>query len=100
LSKFRHISSLIFLTLFLSVKTLGLHVLSHDESHNDINQCELCHVPSSVNFEPFLYPKINPTFIQTFNFDKSNTEIKIAQLIYLQDNLVNLFLSRPPPNFL
>ena len=98
--RFRQISVVFFLILFLSVKVLGLHGLTHEEDYNQNNNCELCNITASLNLDPFLFSETNTTFSKPLNFDSDNIKIKTAQLRYFQNNLVSHFLTRPPPAFL
>ena len=98
--RFRQVSAVFFLTLFLSVNVLGLHGLTHEEDYNQNNNCELCSITASLNLDPFLFSETNTTFSKPLNFDSDNIKIKTAQLRYFQNNLVSHFLTRPPPAFL
>ena len=98
--RFRQVSVVFFLILFLSVKVLGLHGLTHEEDYNQNNNCELCNITASLNLDPFLFSETNTTFSKPLNFDSDNIKIKTAQLRYFQNNLVSHFLTRPPPAFL
>ena len=98
--RFRQVSAVFFLTLFLSVNVLGLHGLTHEEDYNQNNNCELCNITASLNLDPFLFSETNTTFSKPLNFDSDNIKIKTAQLRYFQNNLVSHFLTRPPPAFL
>ena len=98
--RFRQVSVVFFLILFLSVKVLGLHGLTHEEDYNQINNCELCNIITSLNLDLFLFSETNTTFSKPLNFDSDNIKIKTAQLLYFQNNLESHFLTRPPPTSL
>lgn len=98
--RFRQVSVVFFLNLFFIVKVLGLHGLTHEKDYNQNNNCELCNITDSLNFDPFLFSETNTTFSKPLNFDSDNIKIKTAQLLYFQNNLESHFLTRPPPAFL
>lgn len=100
MTKFRHISSLFFLALFLSIKVSSLHLLVHEENENQINHCELCDIISSVNFKPLLSSEIDSTYPLILDFDGDKIKIETTQLLYHQNNLGYFFPIRPPPSIL
>ncbi|UII78326.1 hypothetical protein [Flagellimonas sp. CMM7] len=87
----------LFVTLFLSSKVAGLHVLTHDTDDVDVQHCELCDVTSSISFTPLLSTDNefsspgNTLFIESKHI--KGTEL----VVFYKKLLENSSLSRPPP---
>lgn len=86
-----------FIILFLSLKMVGLHALTHDEDKDQELHCEVCDYATINNVIPILTPEAQEFYIE-------NTE-----LVIVRDNLnaysfvthktitSSQLLSRPPP---
>ncbi|TXE11932.1 hypothetical protein FUA26_07660 [Seonamhaeicola algicola] len=89
--------ALCLMALFLSLKVLGLHVLSHScDDDKDLN-CVVCDVVISEGVKPLLAPQeTNYTFeITVFSIEK---QLPIASVINIIKAIeTNQLFSRPPP---
>ena len=86
-----------FIILFLSLKMVGLHALTHNEDKDQDLHCEVCDYATIYNVTPALNPEAQEFYVE-------NTE-----LVIFKDNLNDYsfvapntitssqLLSRPPP---
>jgi hypothetical protein len=87
-----------FLILFLSLKMVGLHALSHDDDHD--TPCQIC----SHAFINNLIPALTP---ESVSFSLENTELVFNHVIitgyhFKISNTIatSQLFSRPPPFFI
>lgn len=90
--------SLILLTLFISVKMMGLHVFTHDEDHEHPVHCNLCEqVVQGKDYNPAL---LAPTLqLQSTSSPVSGTInlLDYFAFSFCDDFIANPLFSRPPP---
>lgn len=87
------------LTLFLSLKALGLHVFAHDCDESQDLQCTICSASLNNNLEPALNPD-NSYLEITKTESLVERVLSCNQLfIYLKTVEINQLFSRPPPAF-
>jgi len=72
-----------FIILFLSLKMIGLHALTHDEDKDQELHCEVCDYATIHNVTPTLTPKAQESYIE-------NTELAIVR-----DNLIDYCFVTP-----
>lgn len=94
---FKNIVVFVLLLLFISMKSIGLHVLTHDDDHNHSDYCLVCDYAITHNFTPVL-----PTSEQTITFHCLFIPSEIGTVagyhfIHNTSDIPNYLFSRPPP---
>ena len=88
---------LTFAGLFLAIKLLGLHVLTHQSDQSAADQCEICHIITADVQHASISADADTSFLYT-NTLILQKEISTAcayQRIY--DTCSSVLFSRPPP---
>ncbi|WP_179319541.1 hypothetical protein [Winogradskyella helgolandensis] len=87
----------IFIILFLSIKMVGLHALTHEDDKSEDIHCAVCDYAVLHNLTPTLTPEPQ-------DFSIENTELEIPRSIikhysFITSNAIasNQQFSRPPP---
>jgi len=99
-SAIKHSIASFLLILFLSLKLVGLHALSHVDNQDHDTPCEICDYALINNIIPALTP-------EPLAFIPNNTEVVFNQLnittYYFKTSSTiasNQLFSRPPPYFI
>lgn len=90
--------SLVLLALFISMKLVGLHVLTHDGDKEHLVQCKLCEQAVMGNlFQPAL-------LAETLGFQSNSSQVLVKKqivdcytFIFCDNFTANPIFSRPPP---
>ena len=92
----RHIISSFFLILFISVKLIGLHSLTHDENENKEETCLVCDHFLVDNLSP-VTPSVTDDFdLKPFFFYSETLQDEYVS-VELNTSYSRYFFSRPPP---
>ncbi|WP_146035157.1 hypothetical protein [Formosa algae] len=100
-ARVKHSISYLFLILFLSMKLVGLHALSHHEDDDDHDlHCVVCYHAAAINHTPALAPDL-----QEFSFEIKEyvfTQDLRKYYNYIHSNAIasNELFCRPPPTLL
>jgi len=89
--------SLCFLIVFIFIKTIGLHALSHSEDEIDFNDCDLCEIVVNSNDTPFNINNqvldIKPILINNYN----KQPLFYYSYLFTRKQVDNALFCRPPP---
>lgn len=89
-----------FLILFMSIKMVGLHTLSHTDDKDHAVHCAICDSVTVLNLTPVLAPD-TPQFSITSIELAVHKEVKTAYRFMVSGSIAsNQLFSRPPPVFL
>ncbi|WP_188599206.1 hypothetical protein [Polaribacter pacificus] len=94
--KTRKYISLVFLTFFILMKTVGLHSLKHFDENLE-EYCEACEFAITANTTPLIAE--NPITFEASThhfFKKKNTPLHYS-FVVVKNNIDSTLLSRPPP---
>ncbi|RPD99958.1 hypothetical protein EGM88_01455 [Aureibaculum marinum] len=99
-SPFKNSITYLFLVLFLSMKLIGLHTLSHSDDKDHSLDCTICDHIISHNLTPVITTDIDDYEIENVEFvvqkEINNNYCFIASSSIESDQL----FSRPPPQFI
>lgn len=96
-SRIKNSISYLLLVLFLSMKTVGLHVLSHTDDHDDTLHCVVCDYATVQNFTPVLAPDLQDFLIERTEFALQSEITKNYNFVVSNAIASNQLFSRPPP---
>lgn len=99
-SQIKNSITFLFLILFLSMKMVGLHALTHgeDNDHNDhALHCTICDNATALNLTPTLAPDSQEFSIENKELVVTRSAIKHYSFIASNTIATNQLLSRPPP---
>ncbi len=88
------------LALFLSMKMLGLHALSHENEKGHAVQCAICDHVIANNLTPALTPDLQEFIIENTEYIVRREISKTYNFIISNSIVSNQLFSRPPPFFL
>jgi hypothetical protein len=88
-----------FVALFLLFKVTGLHALSHDEDHSDVQHCEVCEISATVNFIPLLETNHTVLLDKEHFFNEQKINDKALDVTFNNRHLSSYLFTRPPPLF-
>ncbi|GAA3788111.1 hypothetical protein GCM10022271_20900 [Corallibacter vietnamensis] len=91
---------LFLMVLFLSLRVLGLHALTHDCDDAADQDCAICHVVTTQNIQPSTTPQAQDFIIEFTEFPFENTISTNYCLVTSNTFEVNQLFSRPPPYIL
>ncbi|MEZ4970592.1 MAG: hypothetical protein R2814_13240 [Flavobacteriaceae bacterium] len=90
----------LFLALFLSMKMVGLHVLSHTDDKDHAIHCTICDHAISNNLTPALAPELQDFTITNTEPIFQNGIIENYHFIISNTIATDQLFSRPPPSLL
>ncbi len=87
----------LFLALFLSMKLLGLHSLTHENDKEHDEHCVICDQAIINNLTPILTSNLQSIEIKSVELDINTEIIKKYNFIIISGICLDKLLSRPPP---
>lgn len=98
--RLRNSIAYLFLVLFLSMKMVGLHVLSHTNDNHHALHCTVCDHAIAHNLTPAITPDLQDFNIETTDFFVRTELIKSYDYIISSTIATDQLFSRPPPPLL
>lgn len=89
-----------FIVLFLSLKMLGLHALTHNEDTDQDLHCAVCDYATTINTTPILTPEVQDFPIENLEFSPPRHLITTYGFVSSNTLAIPLLFSRPPPYFI
>jgi len=90
----------LFLALFLSMKMVGLHVLSHTNDNDHALHCTICDHVIAHNLTPAITPDLQDFTLETVDFFVWEEVSKNYNFIISSTIASDQLFSRPPPSLL
>ncbi|WP_147679181.1 hypothetical protein [Algibacter pacificus] len=98
--KFNHIKHIIayfLLVIFLFVKVLGLHAISHSDSDKHHDNCVICNHAITHNLTPTLFPDTIDVQLEDIPILIPSNIVYNYRCVILSSNMARALFSRPPP---
>ncbi|MFD2541438.1 hypothetical protein ACFSSB_03840 [Lacinutrix gracilariae] len=93
----KHSITYFFIVLFLSMKMVGLHALTHEENDEHAIHCNICDHTITSNLYPSIVPDAQEcTLVHTDLFFNKEV-IKQYRFTYTNNIATNRLFCRPPP---
>lgn len=90
--------ALFFLTVFIAIKAVGLHALTHSGENDEEHNCEVCEYVITTNKVPLIVSEI--VVIEPLVHFICNKELfSEYSYIFTKTNAKNTLFCRPPPVF-
>ena len=89
-----------FIILFLSLKMVGLHALTHDDDKDEALHCAVCDYATIHNLTPTLTPELHDFSIENTELVIIKNNLKHYRFITSNTTTSGQLFSRPPPFFL
>lgn len=97
MKQLKHIGALFLVTLFLSLKITGLHVISHHGDDDGIQHCEMCEISTTVSFTPLISSFNCEIKVEQFLLEINSSKIEETSLVYFNKTVIGYVFTRPPP---
>lgn len=95
MNKLKQYISLLLLTIFVSVKLVGLHEFTHSEDTHQ-EECEICEFTITSNEVAFIVSD-DISFQEIISFFPEKDFSKEYSYLFEQNQISNALFSRPPP---
>lgn len=92
----KHIITNFLILLFISAKLTGLHAFFHDSEKTADTECSIC-LHAAQHQDLKIIPEDTPTLNPIFSVIISNEIQSNIPDIFIEDDSLRAFFSRPPP---